>query len=230
MPGDEGPVPARSPDGSLPDLFDVVDALHSSYPIVCVVDLDGIDRNRPQLDYLQEMARDLDIWVDAGVPTGEQAIDILVTGARRVILGTAYLESRQELARAWKLSQDVMVDVEIRNGSVAAQDPNWSGSNPETVALDARTVGPTEVIMSFRPGSVDWELASRLGQSGPTWVSGTFGAEDASHLGPSGLRGGIFHLDQGSELWKSRTKPREGDTRSAAPRDNRSNRRRDDEA
>ena len=76
LPGPSGPVPARSAAPATFDPFDVVDRLTPEYSLLYVVDLDGIDRSDPQLDYLQELSRDIALWVDAGVRSSDQAIDL----------------------------------------------------------------------------------------------------------------------------------------------------------
>ena len=85
VPGRDGPVVATPPDGGRFDPFDVVDRLVADYSLIYLVDLDGIARAEPQLDLLQELSRDATLWVDGGVRTADQAIDILVAGAQRAV-------------------------------------------------------------------------------------------------------------------------------------------------
>jgi len=90
-PGDDGPQPAAGPDGSPIDPFDVIDRLARDSKLLYLVDLDGIERGEPQLDYIQEFSRDLPLWVDGGVRTADQSIDILVAGAQRAVVSTGLL-------------------------------------------------------------------------------------------------------------------------------------------
>jgi len=141
VPGPDGPVTARSADGSPYDPFDVVDHLTEQYPMIYLVDLDGLERGDPQLDYLQEIAREASLWVDGGVRTAEQAIDILITGARRAVLSSAYLRGPRQLKRAWRLSTELVFEMEIdATGRLVLADPGWGTENPEELGRIVREV------------------------------------------------------------------------------------------
>src|ERR1700689_1493867 len=111
LPGEGGPQPAEKTDGGSFDFFEVADRLMAEYERLYVVDLDGVDHDQPQLDYLQEIAQAGEIWVDAGVRTADQAIDVLVAGAQRAVLSTAFLRAERELRRAWRLSSDLVFEI-----------------------------------------------------------------------------------------------------------------------
>ncbi len=160
-----------------------------------LVDLDGIERGSPQLEYIQELSRDIDLWVDAGVPSAESAIDILVAGAQRAVLSSAYLRGPVELRRAWKLSTDWVFEVEIVEGKVQNSGPGWETSDIGTLAQAARAVGIADVVLSPRERDPDWGMVRRISPGGPTWVDGLFTVAQGLRLRESGAAGGIFHLD-----------------------------------
>jgi len=160
-----------------------------------VVDLDGIEHEDPQLDYLQEISRDMTLWVDAGVRTADQAIDVLVTGARRAVLSSAYLRGPRQLARAWRLSTELAFEVEMANGGVVLADPRWNTTDPAEVARMVRAAGPEHIIISPREAPPDWSLVRTVASGGPTWVDGSFAREDAPELVEVGAQGGIFHIE-----------------------------------
>lgn len=194
LPADGGPRIARDADGRPLDVLDTADRLLADYPRLYVVDLDGVDHGQPQLDYLQEICRTQDVWVDAGVRTSEMAIDVLVTGARRAVLSTAYLEGPRELRRAWKLSPDLVFEVEVRGATAQAHAAEWHQQPVREVLRSARELGLTETMLGFREGPVDWQLAAEVSRDGPTWIEGTFDPADAPRLTQSGAAGGIFHV------------------------------------
>lgn len=193
LPSDDGPIAARNPAGQPLDPFEVVDQLVRSYPIVYVVDLDGIEKGDPQLDYLQELSRDATIWVDAGVRTSDQAIDVLVAGASKAILSSATIAGPREIRRAWRLSTDLAFELELSD-----QGPRLRGEWPVTsareVAALARETGLTDLVVSPRGVEVDWSLVQDLGRAGPVWVDGSFDPSDKARLAEAGASGGIFHL------------------------------------
>jgi hypothetical protein len=195
LPGPDGPVVARDPNGAPFDPFDVVDRLRGKFGRLYLVDLDGIERGDAQLAYLQELSRDITLWVDAGVPTADSAIDILVAGAERAVLSTEHLRGPDEIGLAWKLSTDWVLAVEIAPGGGLVARPEWPSQDVPTVVDSVRAVGIGDVVVSPRGAEVDWALVASLATGGPTWVDGSFTAAQTGLLRSSGAVGGIFHLN-----------------------------------
>lgn len=193
-PSDDGPVPARQVDGSRYDPFEVVDRLSVDYPLVYLVDLDGVERAEPQLDFLQELSREVTLWVDGGVRVADQAIDILVAGAQRAVLSSASLTGPRELRRAWKLSTELVFELEV-NGSGLVASGDWETSDPLALARQVRASGPDHIVLSPRGIDPDWTLLRSVAAEGPTWIDGSFSASDVARATYAGARGGIFHLD-----------------------------------
>jgi hypothetical protein len=217
LPGEDGPVVAHDASGAPVDPFDVVDRLRGQYNRLYLVDLDGIERGDPQLAYLQELSRDITLWVDAGVPTAESAIDILVAGAERAVLSTEFLRGPVEVRRAWKLSTDWVFEIEIAPGGALVASTDWPTRDPLDAVASVREVGIGDVVVSPRETDPNWGLVARIAANGPTWVDGSFTPADAAALRSSGAVGGIFHL---TALLSSPTPaPAPESVRSASPRD-----------
>ncbi len=191
-----GPEPVRGPGGASIDPFDVIDEVVRQYGRLCLVDLDGIERGQPQLDYLQEFSRDLPLWVDAGVRDADQSIDVIVTGAERAIVSCAMLEGPEELERAWALTTEITfeIPIEARTAQVLS---DWETDDPLALARTVRAAGPSEIILSFLGTPPDWALVQQVAALGPTWVGGDFQPTDAARATASGARGGIFAFDPG---------------------------------
>lgn len=196
LPGADGPEVARDAKGTPLELLDVADRLNAEYGQLYVIDLDGVERNRPQLDYLQEISREVDIWVDAGIRNVDQTIDTIVAGASRAVLSTSLLRATEDLARAWGLSQEIAFEVDISEGGVDSSNPSWKGQDPVRVAADARTAGIPDVVLRFREPPVDWSAVRTVAQAGPTWVAGAFAVSERSRLSDAGAAGGIFHINE----------------------------------
>jgi Histidine biosynthesis protein len=192
--GPGGPRPAIWPGGGRPDPFDVVDRLARDYPLVYILDLDGIERGEPQLEYLQEFSRDVALWVDAGTRTADQAIDVLVAGAQRVVLSSSRIDGPEELERAWGLSSQLAFEIELPNGMLPPQD-GWNASDPVALARAVRAIGPDHLIVSPRDAAPDWNLVRLVAAVGTTWVDGSFALHDAARLESAGAAGAIFSLD-----------------------------------
>jgi hypothetical protein len=195
LPGPDGPVVAHDPAGAPFDPFDVVDRVRGDHDRLYLVDLDGIERRDPQLAYLQELSRDISLWVDAGVPSADAAIDILVAGAEKAVLSTAFLRGPAEIRRAWKLSTDLVFEVEVLPDGGVVASPKWPSLDPVDLASSVRSVGITDLVLSPREQDPDWSLVARLAAGGPTWVDGSFSTSETSRLRESGAAGGIYHLD-----------------------------------
>jgi hypothetical protein len=214
--GPGGPRAAVWPGGGRPDPFDVVDRLARDYPLVYVLDLDGIERGEPQLEYLQEFSRDIALWVDAGTRTADQAIDILVAGAQRVVLSSSRLDGPEELKRAWGLTTQIVFEIELPDGILPALD-DWNAPDPVALARAVRALGPDHLILSPRDAPPDWALVRLVSAVGPTWVDGTFALRDLGRLDTAGAAGGIFSLDDNGA--PARTKGLLDAGSSDAPRD-----------
>ncbi len=190
-PGPGGPELLEDAGGHAVDVLDLADRLIAEHGRLYVIDLDGIDRDSPQLDYLQEMSRDGELWVDAGVRTADQAIDILVAGASRAVLSTSALDGPDEVGRAWALSQDIVVELDA---SVAAPSGLLAGWDlaPEAAAQRIRASGPNEIIFRFPSEAPLWEPFGRVAAGGPTWAAGPVTPADLPRLSSAHGAGGIF--------------------------------------
>jgi len=195
LPGPDGPVVALDAQQAPLDPFDVVDRLTGTFRRLYLVDLDGIERGVPQLAYMQELSRDISLWVNAGVPTADLAIDILVAGAERAVLSTESLRGPIEVRRAWKLSTDWAFEIEVSPSGALVASKDWPSRDPVTIVDSVREVGIGDVIISPRERDPDWALVRTLASDGPTWVDGSFTAAQLPQLRIAGAVGGIFHLN-----------------------------------
>lgn len=208
VPGPDGPVVARTSGGSAVDPFDVVDRLSKDFSMLYLVDLDGVEHGDPQLDYLQEISRDMTLWVDGGVRVADQAIDILVTGARRAVLSSAYLHGPRQLKRAWRLSTELVFELEFEAGRLALADTGWGVTDPVELARIVREVGLDHLIVSPREVEPDWSMVARIAEVGPTWVDGSFAVADRGRLENTHAAGGIFHIDELLKQWDETPLPK----------------------
>lgn len=184
--------PVLDDDGRPVDPFEASDRLVAKFQRFCVVDLEGLRRNRPQLDYLQELSRSGELWVDAGIRTGDQVIDILVTGARRAVLSTGYLLGAKQLRRAWRLSTEILFAVETEGPVVRTRGNDWDGMPVTEACANARAVGIVDVVLRSRGTPVDWSLVRQLAGQGPVWVDGEPEAPTRGRLASFGAAGGFF--------------------------------------
>jgi hypothetical protein len=193
-PGPSGPIVLDDASGRPVDVLDLSDGLLSAHGRLYVIDLDGIDRDAPQLDYLQEMSRGGELWVDAGVKNADQAIDVLVAGATRAVLSSSALQSPDELGRAWALSTDLVFEVDTSTTRPDGLIPDWEAS-PGAVAARARSLGPREIVYRFRDAPPQWGPFAEVASIGPTWAAGPILASDLAAISAAQGAGGIFTYD-----------------------------------
>ncbi len=197
-PGPDGPVLLKDDAGRPADVLDLADRLIAEHGRLYVIDLDGIDRDSPQLDYLQEMSRDGELWVDAGVRTADQAIDILVAGASRAVLSSSALDAPEEVGRAWALSQDIVVELDASEAAPGGLLAHW-GLSPEVAAQRVRSLGPSEIVFRFPSEGPLWEAFGRVAAGGPTWAAGPVHPNDLARVVSARGAGGIFSYGTGPE-------------------------------
>jgi imidazole glycerol phosphate synthase subunit HisF len=181
----------HSSEGEPLDLFEVVDELRDQYRRIYLIDLEGVQHGSPQLDYVQELSRDTELWVDAGIEDVDDAMDVIVAGAERVVLSTARLASAREVGRTWKLSQELVVEIRFRDGRLDAAATDWPAT-AEEIARSLRELGIGEIVLGYYEAPIDWVLVRNLAAAGLTWVLDSAEGTRPELLGPSGAAGAIF--------------------------------------
>jgi uncharacterized protein related to proFAR isomerase len=95
--------------------------LRFSHEIVFILDIDGIERNSPDLNLIRRMSGLVELWVDAGTLTSNGAMDMLVAGASKVVMGTKSILGMVHLGRAVELSENIIFSVDYDRGVLAAE-------------------------------------------------------------------------------------------------------------
>jgi len=119
-------------DGKTLDPVLFVEQVLKQYPRVLLVDLNGIESNRPQVELIQAVSGAGEVWVDPGIRYAESAIDILVAGAAGVVLGTKTVAGVDQLAAAVELSDCVFLGIDYKDG-VVAEDEQLKHMSPKSV-------------------------------------------------------------------------------------------------
>ncbi|MCI4346318.1 MAG: HisA/HisF-related TIM barrel protein [Thermoplasmata archaeon] len=185
-------APALGEDGKPLDLFETADRLTAEYGRIYIYDLEGIQHGTSQLDYLQEISREAELWVDAGIEDAGDATDIIIAGASRAVLSTARLRSASELGRAWKLTPEIILELRYQNGELRTAAEDWDAT-PVQIAQSARSLGVKDLILQFRGGPIGWDSVRQISAGGPTWVAGEFTLEETASLEGTGVSGAIFN-------------------------------------
>jgi hypothetical protein len=129
--------------------------LSEKFERVYVADLDGIQKNKPQLDVVQEMCDEIPTVYEGGVRFASNIIDMLITGADRAVVGTSTLASLEDLRGAFKLSENIIFKVDYRDGIVSF-DQAIAERGFLALARDVTDIGIREIVV---PGSLANEAA-----------------------------------------------------------------------
>jgi phosphoribosylformimino-5-aminoimidazole carboxamide ribonucleotide (ProFAR) isomerase len=126
--------------------FETASALSSRFESLYLADLDGIFKNKPQLDIAQRICDELPTLYEGGVRYSNNVIDMLITGAERAVIGTSTLLDFSELKGAFKLSENITFKVDFRDGIVSF-DPEVAGRAISDLFRDVAEVGVADVVV-----------------------------------------------------------------------------------
>ena len=80
--------------------------------VIFVLDIDGIETNRPNLSLITRMSGFKELWVDAAPLTSGGVSDVLISGAEMAVLGTKSMLSLDHLAEAVELSENIIFSLD----------------------------------------------------------------------------------------------------------------------
>lgn len=128
------------------DLDDIISRLSSNHEMLYVSDEDGIERNKPQLDLAREICDEIPTLYEAGVRFSQNVIDVIITGAEKAVVGTATLASLDELRGAFKLSENIILKADYRDG-ILGSDPMIGGRAFLDLSRDVLDIGIQEIVV-----------------------------------------------------------------------------------
>ena len=109
-----GKVTDRDGMNSISHSIDLIYDLKERYDEICIVDVDGTKRNKPQLKLVQELGDEINIWLDGGVRHTENVVDYLIAGALKVVVNFQNF-SLNELKRTCSLTDNVALFIDYEN-------------------------------------------------------------------------------------------------------------------
>ncbi len=117
-----------------------------------ILDIEGIERNRMQINLIERLADEFHIWVDAGFRDVGGAEDALILGAEIAVIGTKSIRGMEEVRKAVELSENIAVCIDYFSGIL-----KW-GDLPENMDRIA------EVLLDY---GVKKLIFSNLGETAP---------------------------------------------------------------
>lgn len=125
----------------------LIDKLKEDFERIFILDINGINRDKPQLDLIKTLSSKIELWVDGGSRYSDSAIDILVAGAEKVVLGTKTLRSMEELKKAYELSQNIILGIDYDDGIVSPKK-EISEMTPLDLVQQVQNLGIEDIIFT----------------------------------------------------------------------------------
>ena len=127
-------------------LDDIIARISADHEMLYVSDEDGIERNKPQLDIAREICDEMPMMYEAGIRFGQNVIDVIIAGAEKAVVGTATLASLDELRGAFKLSENIILKADYRDG-ILGSDPLIGGRAFLDLSRDVLDIGIQEIVV-----------------------------------------------------------------------------------
>lgn len=160
---------------------------------VYLVDRQGVQRNKPDVELIQQVADGAEIWVDAGPRYAEDVVDLFVAGAHQVVVRWHTLDEAAELGEAADMSGDICLGVEFE-GKEFLENPRVESGGLERLLDRTRRLDLGLVVVGH-PGD-QGKLALRhhahavRGFDGEKWYMGPLERDDdRDRLGEEGFSG-----------------------------------------
>lgn len=177
---------------------------------VYVVDRRGVQRNKPDVDLLQDLAGETELWVDAGPRYAEDVVDLLIAGASHVVVRWHTLDAAGELGAAADMSGDISLGAEFHGKDFVA-NPREAAAGLETLLDRVRRLEMGLVVVGH-PGE-QGNLPCRQhahavrGFQGVKHYMGPVGAgSDRDRLGEEGFEGvfvdwPLLSREESEDIW-----------------------------
>ena len=165
--------------------------------VIFILDIDGLERSSPNLATIKKIAAFKDIWLDAGAQDIEDMMDLFVSDASEVILGTKSLSDLKELQDAAEMSEQIIFSIDY-DGKILSPDPKIAKMSIDQL-LDAVKDFKLDSAIFMDLGShrdktpIDLKIVSRMAkQFENLYVSAHTIPEDYEALENAGVTGLII--------------------------------------
>jgi uncharacterized protein related to proFAR isomerase len=174
---------------------------------VFVLDIGGIESNKPDLDLIKKLSQHKEVWLDSGSGNTGNIMDLFVSGASRVVVGTKSIGNLETLSEAIHLSENIIFSIDYDKGVVSGlADQKYK--DLDTLIQEARTRGVQIALLFDLRGSAektspDLSIASKIAKAfGESYVAGHIAKEHIGQLKDAGLTGAIvdFRAMEGMDV------------------------------
>jgi hypothetical protein len=117
------------------------------------LDILGIREGRVEWNLFQSITEtSAEIWADVGAVNSDSVIDMIMSGADRPVISTKMIDSLEEIASSFELSDQLILQVDFY-GKLVAKDARIRGMTPVEFADEMRSLGiDTYILDDISPG------------------------------------------------------------------------------
>jgi uncharacterized protein related to proFAR isomerase len=188
----------RGSDGLFRSPVNLVRELDLLVGEVFILDIDGLEKNSPDLGTVKRIAAFRDVWLDAGTADADSMMDLFVSDASRVVMGTLTLESLDELRKALEISENIIFSIAYDHG-IVSPNPRVAGMDLDAFLKEIDDFPTLQTGMLFDLGGLrdstppDTEVISKLaGHFKEFYVSGHMTDANVDALQDYGVSGLII--------------------------------------
>ncbi len=128
------------------DLWDILGQL-KGYDKVHLLDIDGIEFNKPQTDAIRKVSSRREVWADVGARDPEGVTDSFIAGANRTIISTKTIRSKKSIMGSVELSDQLILSIDYKEG-VISPSKNIRNMGVNGIAEFALDQGVDKIIFS----------------------------------------------------------------------------------
>ena len=188
-------------DGKLVPPERLAQGLFEHYGAIHILDVDGYLKESPHLGFIQKTCEMGALWVDGGSRVGDGVIDLMMAGAAHAVICTKTVDGLREVVNAYELSEDLVFQIDYKNGVLASNKALAKMSMDEIIA-EVMDIGITRFILADygameKKKGPDVGLLRSVKEKHPgieLFGAGGIKAKHAEQLKAAGLSGAILDL------------------------------------
>lgn len=93
-----------------------------SYDRLYLLDLDGIEFNRPQTNALRKISTRKEVWADIGARDSKGITDAYIAGADRAVISTKTISSKECISNSIELSDELILSIEFKEEMISPSE------------------------------------------------------------------------------------------------------------
>jgi len=151
---EEGDYEYLKVDDDVLSLDEIMDEL-VDYEKLYYLDIDGINKNKPQIDVIRELSLRKELWGDTGARDENGITDAYIAGLTRAVLSTKTAYKWEAFEKAAKMSDELIMGIDIDDGIISPTEEIRNMSLREMIRKGLDINIDTFVIADLSEGKFD---------------------------------------------------------------------------